>query len=131
MLAACNGANNGGFPGPAHLWADGKLRRPPSSNQLEVLFPVPNSKNAPPGIANIYVLYKGSVAAEHQFDFLLSDRTVDRRSRDVHRHQQVAAPPGFKKPTYSNPVYYRFAHCGLVGIELSHRSGCGSQPLLE
>ena len=98
VLAACNGANNGAsrVPGPTS-GPTGNCGGPPSSNQLEVLFPVPNSKNAPPGIDNIYVSTKEQLPPSNQFDFLLaeSNGAIDVH-RTVHRHQQVAAPSGYQ-----------------------------------
>ena len=116
-LAACNGANNGGFPGPSPTSGPmGNCGGPPSSNQLEVLFPVPNSKNAPPGIANIYVSTKGQLPPSNLFDFLLAESnggsTFTGPFTGINKSQ---LPPGHKDPTYSNAVYYASAIAGPSG----------------
>jgi hypothetical protein len=116
-LAGCNGANNGGFPGPGPTSGPtGNCGGPPSSNQLEVLFPVPNSKNAPPGIANIYVSTKGQLPPSNQFDFLLSESngssTFTGPFTGINKSQ---LPSGHKNPTYSNAVYYQSAIAGPSG----------------
>jgi hypothetical protein len=116
LLAACNSANNG-FPGPGPTSGpSGNCGGPPSSSQLEVLFPIPNSKNAPPGIANIYVSTKGQLPPSNQFDFLLAESnggsTFTGPFTDINKSQ---LPPGSNKPTYPNAVYYLSAIAGPYG----------------
>ena len=117
VLAACNGANNGGLPGPGpSSGPTGNCGGPPSSNQLEVLYPVPNSKNAPPGLANIYVSTKGQLPPSNEFDFLLSESngssTFTGPFTGIDKSQ---LPSGHKNPTYSNAVYYESAIAGPSG----------------
>jgi hypothetical protein len=115
-LAACNGANNG-LPGPGPTSGPtGNCGGPPSSNQLEVIFPVPNSKNAPPGINNIYVSTKNQLPPSNQFDFLLAESngasTFTGPFTGINKSQ---LPAGYKPPTYSNPVFYASAIAGPSG----------------
>jgi hypothetical protein len=117
VLTACNGSNNGGFPGPGPTQGpSGNCGGPPSSNQLEVLFPVPNSRNAPPGTNNIYVSTKSQLPPSNQFDFLLSESTGSSTFTGPFTGiDKSQLPAGAKKPTYSNAVYYASAIAGPSG----------------
>jgi hypothetical protein len=116
LLAACNGGNSG-IPGPGPTQGpQGNCGGPPSSNQLEVLFPVPNSRNAPPGVANVYVSTKGQLPPSNQFNFLLvqsnGNSTFTGPFAGISKSQ---LPAGSKSPTYPNPVYYASSITGPSG----------------
>lgn len=116
VLAACNGANNG-FPGPGPTQGPtGNCGGPPSSNQLEVLYPIPNSKNAPAGLANIYVSTKGQLPPSNEFDFLLSqsngNSTFTGPFTGINESQ---IPKPHATPSYPNAVYYASAIAGPSG----------------
>jgi hypothetical protein len=116
MLAACNGNNSiGPGPGPSQ-GPSGNCGGPPSSDQLEVLYPIPNSKKAPPGLANIYISTKGQLPPSNQFDFYLAQsngaNTFTGPFSGINKSQ---IPNPHKTPTYSNPVYYASAIAGPSG----------------
>ncbi len=116
IVAGCNG-NNNGLPGPGPTQApSGNCGSPPSANQLEVLFPIPNSKNAPVGLNNVYVSTKGQLPPSNQFDFFLTQSNGGQTFTGpfaVISESQIPTP--HKKPTYSNPVYYATAIAGPSG----------------
>ena len=117
VLAACNGANNGGFPGPnPSSGPTGNCGGPPSSNQLEVLNPIPNKKNAPPGVNNIYVSTKGQLPPSNLFDFLLAQSngssTFTGPFTGISKSQ---VPEPHATPSYPNAVYYQTAIAGPSG----------------
>lgn len=115
-LAACNGANNG-FPGPGPTQGpSGNCGGPPSSNKLQVLYPIPNSKQAPPGLNNVYVSSKGQLPPSNQFDFLLSqsngNSTFTGPFTGINKSQ---IPNPHATPSYSGAVYYATAIAGPSG----------------
>jgi len=117
VLAACNGANNGGFPGPGPTSGPtGNCGGPPSSNKLEVLFPIPNSRNAPKALGNIYVSTKGQLPPSNLFDFLLSQSngssTFTGPFVGISKSQ---IPQPHASPSYPNAVYYQSAIAGPSG----------------
>ncbi len=101
LLSACNGGNG---PGPAPA-PTGNCGGPP--NQLEVLYPIPNSKHAPPALGNIYVSTKGALAPNNSFNFFLvqsnGGSTFTGTFAQISKSQ---IPTPHANPTYSNPVYY-------------------------
>jgi len=101
MLAACNGNNNIG-PAPA---PSGTCGGPP--NQLEVLYPIPNSKHAPDALGNIYVSTKGSLPPSNSFNFFLVQSngasTFTGTFAGISKSQ---IPTPHANPTYSGAVYY-------------------------
>ncbi|HLY01455.1 MAG TPA: hypothetical protein VKR56_03055 [Candidatus Cybelea sp.] len=116
VLAACNGANNG-LPGPGpSSGPTGNCGGPPSSNQLLVLYPIPNSKNAPKALGNIYISTKGQLPPSNEFDFLLSQSdgasTFTGPFTGINESQ---IPKPHATPKYSNPVYYESAIAGPSG----------------
>ena len=115
MLAACNGNIYGPGPGPTS-GPGGNCGGPPSSNQLEVVYPIPNSKKAPPALANIYVATKGSLPPSNQFDFFLSQSNGGSTFTGpfaLINASQVPTPHA--KPSYPNPTYYASAIAGPYG----------------
>jgi hypothetical protein len=101
VLSACNG-NGGISPGPA---PSGTCGGPP--NQLEVLYPIPNSKNAPPALGNIYVSTKGALPPSNSFNFFLVQSNGG--STFTGNFAQITAgqiPTPHASPSYSNPTYY-------------------------
>ncbi len=116
VLAACNGTNNG-FPGPGPTSAPtGNCGGPPPNNQLEVVFPIPGSKNAPPALGNIYVATKGSLPPSNQFDFFLAQANGNSTFTGLFAPiPESKIPNPHAKPKYSNPTYYASAIAGPYG----------------
>ncbi|HEY6450032.1 MAG TPA: hypothetical protein VIX60_05065 [Candidatus Cybelea sp.] len=114
MLAACNGNNNGVVgPGPTST-PSGNCGRPP--NQMEVLYPIPHSHGAPPGLPTIYVATKGALPPSNSYDFYLSQSSG--AATFTGPFAQVSAaqiPTPHAKPSYSNPTYYATAIAGPYG----------------
>ncbi|MGA8576475.1 MAG: hypothetical protein WB609_12435 [Candidatus Cybelea sp.] len=115
MLAACNGNVIGAGPGPTS-GPSGNCGGPPSSNQLEMVYPIPNSKKAPPALANIYVATKGTLPPSNQFDFFLTQSnggsTFTGPFSPINASQ---VPTPHAKPSYPNPTYYASAIAGPYG----------------
>jgi hypothetical protein len=103
MAAGCNGANNVNNPPGTGTNCGG----PPSSSQLEVLYPIPNSKGAPPNLGNVYVSTKGQLPPSNQFNFYLVQANGGSTfTSTFFGVSQSQIPTPHAKPTYSNPVYY-------------------------
>jgi hypothetical protein len=101
-LAACNGNNVNAPPG-----SGGNCGGPPSSNQLEVLWPIPNSKNASPTLGNVYVSTKGSLSPGSQFNLFFVQSNGNSTFTSIFFGSSAARiPTPHAKPTYPNPVYY-------------------------
>jgi hypothetical protein len=114
LLAGCNG-NNGFSPGPGPTGApSGNCGGPP--NSLEVVYPIPGTRSAPPSLANIYVATKGQLPPSNQFDFFLSQSngasTFTGTFAGISKSQ---IPTPFKTPSFPNPVYYASAIAGPYG----------------
>jgi hypothetical protein len=120
MLAACNG-NNGFGPGPApSSGPNGNCGGPPSSNQLEVLYPEPGSHKAPPGLGNIYISTKGQLPSSNQFNFFLSQSNGSSTFTGLFAGiSESQIPTPHAKPSYSNPIYYASAIAGPYGSSYS------------
>jgi hypothetical protein len=103
VLAACNSASNNSQPPGTGSNCGG----PPSSNQLEVLYPIPNSRRAPPALGNIYVSTSGQLPPNNQFNFELvqanGSSTFTGTFTGISESQ---IPTPHATPSYSNPVYY-------------------------
>lgn len=115
LLTACSG--NGVFgpgPGPTPAPPSGNCGGPP--NQLEVVYPIPGSRNAPPSLANVYVSTKGPLPGSNQFDFFLSQSngssTFTGPFTPINASQ---IPTPHAKPPYSNPTWYASAIAGPYG----------------
>src|SRR5579862_7771423 len=110
VLAACNGTNNP-FPGPGPTSGPtGNCGGPPSSNQLEVVYPIPGSKKAPPALGNIYIATKGSLPPSNQFDFFLSQSNGNSTfTGPFAAISESQIPKPHAVPKYSNPTYYASA----------------------
>jgi hypothetical protein len=114
LLAGCNG-NNGFSPGPGPTGSpSGNCGGPP--NSLEVIYPIPGTRKAPPSLANIYVATKGQLPPSNQFDFFLSQSngssTFTGPFAGISKSQ---IPTPFKTPSFPNPVYYASAIAGPYG----------------
>lgn len=116
ILTACNGTNNG-FPGPGPTSTpSGNCGSPPSANQLEVLYPIPGSKNNPPNVTAIYVSTKGQLPPSNQFDFyLVQSNGSSTYTGNFAPVPESQIPSPHAKPTYSNPTYYGSAIAGPYG----------------
>ncbi len=116
ILAACNG-NNAIGPGPSPTSGPtGNCGGPPSSNQLEVLFPIPGTRKAPPALGNIYVSTKGALPPSNQFNFYLSQSNGSSTFTGLFTAisgSQIPSPHA--TPSYPNPTYYASAIAGPYG----------------
>jgi hypothetical protein len=100
LLAGCNG--NNGVPSPTPT---GNCGGPP--NQLEVLYPIPNSKNAPPTLGNIYVSTKGALPPSNSFNFLLSQSNGNTTfTGNFGGISESQIPTPHANPSYSGAVFY-------------------------
>lgn len=113
VLTACNGANSINTPPPG---TGSNCGGPPSSNHLEVLFPIPNSRSAPKALGNIYVSTKGQLPPSNAFNFLLVQangaQTFTGPFTGINESQ---IPTPHAKPSYSNPIYYASSISGPYG----------------
>lgn len=83
---------------------------------MEVLYPIPNSRSAPPGVANIYVSTKGALPPSNQFNFLLQQSNGSSTFTGPFTPisaSQIPAPHA--SPSYPNPTYYATAIAGPYG----------------
>lgn len=102
LLAACNGNNVTAPPGTGT-----NCGGPPSSNQLEVLFPIPNSHNAPPALGNIYVATKGQLPPSSSFNFFLAQSSgASTFTLPFFGISKSQIPTPHANPSYPNAVYY-------------------------
>ncbi len=102
LLVGCNGNNVSTPPGTGQ-----NCGGPPSSNQLEVLYPIPNSKKAPANLGNIYVATKGALPPSNLFNFyLVQENGGSTFTGTFATISQSQIPNPHAKPTYSNPTYY-------------------------
>jgi hypothetical protein len=102
LLSACNGNNNGITTPPG---SGSFCGGPP--NQLEVLWPIPNSKNAPSGLGNIYVSTKGTLPPSNSFNFfLVPSNGLSTFTSTFFGVSQSQIPTPHATPSYSNPIYY-------------------------
>ena len=113
VLTACNNANSINTPPPG---TGSNCGGPPSSNHLEVLYPIPNSRSAPPGLGNIYVSTKGQLPPSNSFNFLLAQanggQTFTGPFAGISESQ---IPTPHATPSYSNPIYYATSIGGPYG----------------
>ncbi len=112
LLAACNGNNNVTLPPGTGTNCGG----PPSSNQLEVLYPIPGSKTAPANLGNVYVSTKAALPPSNQFNFFLTQSNGNTTYTGLFstiNASQIPSP--HRKPSYSNPNYYASAIAGPYG----------------
>jgi len=102
LTAGCNNGNVAAPPGTGT-----NCGGPPSSNQLEVLFPKPNSVNAPVSLGNIYVSTKGLLPPNNQFNFfLVAANGMSTFTSNFFGISKSVIPEPHANPTYSNPIYY-------------------------
>jgi hypothetical protein len=80
---------------------------PPSANNLEVLYPIPNTKKAPVALGNIYVSTKGQLPASNSFNFyLVQANGFSTFTSLFFGISKSKIPTPHANPTYSNAVYY-------------------------
>jgi hypothetical protein len=115
MLAACNGNTYGPGPGPTTA-PSGNCGGPPSSNQLEMLYPIPGTRKAPAALGNIYVSTKGALPPSNSFNFYLSQSNGASTFTGLFTAISASQiPTPHAKPSYSNPTYYASAIAGPYG----------------
>jgi hypothetical protein len=104
LLAACNSYGGSTSPPPG---TGSNCGGPPQANQLEVLYPIPNSKNAPVALGNIYVSTKGQLPPSNSFNFYLVQAngfsTFTSAFFGISKSQ---IPTPHATPSYSKPIYY-------------------------
>lgn len=89
---------------------------PPSTLELEVLFPEPGARNAPPSLANIYIATKVRVPAKNEFDFFLTQSDGDSTfTGPFVRISGSEVPEPHSKPKYAHAKYYASAVSGPHG----------------
>ncbi|HLX25767.1 MAG TPA: hypothetical protein VKR05_02140 [Candidatus Cybelea sp.] len=101
LLAACN--NNSTIAAPPGTGSN--CGGPPSSNQLEVLYPAPGSK-ASPVLQNIFVSTKGQLPPNNQFNFFLVAGNNSFFTSLFQGSSRSQIPKPHATPSYSNPIYY-------------------------
>jgi hypothetical protein len=112
ILVACNSYNNPG-PGPTS-GPTGNCGGPP--NNLEVLFPIPGTRQAPTSLANIYVSTQGPLPPNNQFDFFLSQSNGNSTFTGPFTQIPLSKIPTPRAtPSYPNPTYYASAIAGPYG----------------
>jgi hypothetical protein len=101
VLAACNGNSSVSTPPGTGQNCGG----PP--NQLQVLWPIPNSQNASGQFNNIYVSTKGKLPPSNLFNFYLVQSNGGSTFTSTFfgiSASQIPSPHA--TPSYSNPIYY-------------------------
>jgi hypothetical protein len=104
LLAACNGGNAyNNVPAGTGNNCGG----PPGANQVEVLYPKPGWKKAPPGLGTIYISTKGQLPAGSQYNLFLSQSNGGFSATSIFfGTSKSKLPTPHAEPSYPNPVYY-------------------------
>ena len=101
-LAACNSSTVGGSSSSG---GGGNCGGPP--NQLQVLYPIPNTKKAPPALANIYVSTKGQLPPSNSFNFyLVQSNGFSTFTSILFGINKAQIPSPHATPSYNGAVYY-------------------------
>jgi hypothetical protein len=101
LVSACNGGNNAAAPPGTGQNCGG----PP--NNLEVLYPIPNSRNAPSALGNVYVSTKGQLPPSNNFNFFLVQSNGNSTFTGAFAGVSASQiPTPHASPSYANPVYY-------------------------
>jgi len=104
-LTGCSSSSPsyGPTPGPS-----GPCNSP--ANNMEVLYPIPGSKNAPPTLSNIYVSTSPALPPSNSFNFvLMTSNPALPPSFGTSVFFGISAsqiPTPHKTPSYPNPIYY-------------------------
>lgn len=110
LLTACNGANNVSAPPGTGTNCGG----PP--NSLEVLYPIPGSRNAPPALGNVYVSTKGQLPPSNSFNFFLSQSNGGQTFTGPFSGISLSQiPTPHAKPSYPHAIYYASSISGPSG----------------
>ena len=74
---------------------------------MEVLYPIPGSKDANPALANIYVSTKGALPASNSFNFFLVQSNSDQTfTSPFFGIKESSIPTPHASPSYGGAVYY-------------------------
>ncbi len=116
-LVACNGNGFGGTPSPTAPPGTGQnCGGPPANNQLEVLYPIPGSKKAPPALQNVYVSTNGQLPPSNSFDFYLSQSNgAATFTSTFFGIDKSVIPTPHATPSYVHAVYYATTIAGPSG----------------
>lgn len=116
-LVGCNGNNGFSTPTPTTPPGTGQnCGGPPSNNQLEVLYPIPGSKKAPPALQNVYVSTNGQLPPSNSFDFYLSQTNGNATfTSPFFGIDKSAIPTPHATPSYVHAVYYATTIAGPSG----------------
>jgi hypothetical protein len=80
---------------------------PRGSLTLEVLYPIPNTRNAPPALRNLYVSTKRKMPRSNSFNFLLLQANGNSTFTSAFfRTRESKIPTPHARPSYPNPIYY-------------------------
>jgi hypothetical protein len=101
LLAGCNSNSSIAAPPGTGTNCGG----PPSSNQLEVLYPRPGRK-ASPLLQNIFVSTKGTLPPNNQFNFFLVAGNTSFFTSLFQGTSASQIPNPHATPSYPNPTYY-------------------------
>jgi hypothetical protein len=103
VLAACGNNNSVNLP----AGTGSNCGAPPSGNQVEVLYPKPGYKKAPPGLGTIFISTKGQLPPNSQYNLFLSQSNGAFSATSVFFGTSLSKiPDPHASPTYSNPTYY-------------------------
>jgi hypothetical protein len=100
LLAACNSGNNSVPPGTGTACGN-----PP--NQLELLEPIPGSRNANPALGALYVATKGPLPPSNQYNFqIVQSNGSSTYTSTFYSISASQIPSPSATPSYPNPTYY-------------------------
>ena len=103
VLGACNGNNTVNAPPGSGSNCGG----PPSSNKLEVLYPIPGATGAPATLSNIYVATKGALPPSNLFNFyIVASNGTSTFTSQFFGVNPSKIPSPSATPSYSGATYY-------------------------
>jgi hypothetical protein len=80
---------------------------PPESLTLEVLYPIPNTRNAPPALKRIYISTKRKMPRSNSFNlYLLQANGKSTFTSRFLKTSESKIPTPHAAPSYPNPIYY-------------------------
>jgi hypothetical protein len=111
ILAGCNGNNSNNVTPPG---TGQNCSGPP--NQLEVIYPIPGTRKAPPALANVYVATKGGLPPSNSYNFYLTQSNGSSTFTGLFTAINASqVPTPHATPSYPNASYYASAIAGPYG----------------